>query len=362
VGSDEPFVAGVIRVVLGAQEDDPRRIQTAALRRLYFEAFTLVTADLRERVTKGPESESPRKLPNPERLVRRNRIVQDLNGLQLEGPLEPSNGLVDQVVTMVEEGLVKYIPWSECCTREQELANIKKDKSWKPGSDGLIRELTVDHAFEADISSDLRLMQALQRRGIALDLGGAMSYRKHDELVKLLVREHQREPPRGFSSLTYEQLERADREIFRRMAEVCRAGIQPDQTGKLPMDAALEGIMNESTVRMLLQPLAEAGAAAKMMSKLPPPPPAPHTPLAVGSAGLSKTVAPPGAPQKVKKVKKIRAPKALRGSTKDEQGKPICFAYNTQGQGCTRADCTREHKCMACFKKHPQYSSKCAVP
>lgn len=360
MGSDEVFVRDVIVPLLGNAQD-PRRSQTAALRRLFFEAYSLVTAELRSRVEKGPESETPRKLPNPERIVRRARIVGQLNGLELEGPLEPSHSLVDLVVSMVEDSVVRYISWSDCNTREQELANSKKDKNWRPGTDGVIREQIVDAKVIADLSSDLRLMQALQRRGIALDVGGAMTYKVHDTWVRLMIREHQRVPPHGFSALSYEQLERADREVFRRMAEDCRDGIQVTAMGVFPMDAALPGILLEATVRMLLQPLALAGTALRQVHKLPPAPPPQVLALAV-AADTDSAGHPPKTPKKKVKKDRVKVPAYLKGSTKDADGQPICFAFNTKGTGCSDSACTRKHVCMSCFGQHPLYKHKKSKP
>jgi len=203
VGSDESFKKDVVEALLGADPADPRRTQTASLRRLFFEAYTLVAANLKSKVERGSDPETPRKLPMPERLVRRNKIVQALKGIEIEGALEPGNCVVDTIVSMVEENMLRYLPWNECITREQELNNHKKDKSWKTGADGIIREQSDDAKVEADISSDLRLLQALMRRGIALDIGGAMTYDVHDKLVRLLIREHQRPPPKGFLFLAF---------------------------------------------------------------------------------------------------------------------------------------------------------------
>jgi hypothetical protein len=350
VGSDDAFKAEVLTPLLG-DEQDPRRTQAAGVRRLFFEAYTLVAADLRSKVERGPDSDTPRKLPQPERNVRRLRIVAELQGLEIEGPLEPGNCVVDAAVSMVEDNMVRYMAWNECITREQELNNHKKDKSWKSGSDGVIRETVENAKVEADISSDLRLLQALTRRGLALDLGGAMSFKVHDTLVRLLIREHQRVPPKGFAHLTYEQLERADREVFRRLGEECRTGIQPTETGDKPLDKALPPILLEATFRMLLQPMMRAGADTK--DHLPPPPPPNTEPTALKphKEGEPKK-------KKAKKDKKKQkgtqpAPKGLAGHTKTPAGKPICFAFNTEGQGCSSDSCAREHVCMKCFKAHP---------
>jgi hypothetical protein len=94
VGSDDAFKAEVLTPLLG-DANDPRRSQAAGVRRLFFEAYTLVAADLRSKVERGSDADTPRKLPQPERMVRRGRIVAELKGMEIEGPLEPGNCVVD---------------------------------------------------------------------------------------------------------------------------------------------------------------------------------------------------------------------------------------------------------------------------
>ena len=150
VGTDDSFKTEILAALLGP-DGDPRRTMAPGLRRLFFEAYTLVAAELRTKVEKGTD-DVPRKLPLPERLARRTKIVNDLRGLRLDGVLEPSNALVDAVVTMVEDNVVKYIDWAECTSREQELAAAKKDKSWKTGQDGVVCETNEGPAVRADTS------------------------------------------------------------------------------------------------------------------------------------------------------------------------------------------------------------------
>ena len=65
-----------------------------ALRRLYFEAWTLSAAELKGRLERR-EDDPPKRLPAPEREARRARLCQRLGpGLKLEGFQEFSNSWI----------------------------------------------------------------------------------------------------------------------------------------------------------------------------------------------------------------------------------------------------------------------------
>ena len=112
-------------------------------------------------------------------------------GVEIEGALEPSHTLIDKVAQMVDDGVVKYIAWDECTTREDELAGVKKDKFWKADAQGFLKEATTDAPSRADIS-DLRLKLALQRRAIAFELGALCSYEVHEHWANKLIAEYLR--------------------------------------------------------------------------------------------------------------------------------------------------------------------------
>jgi hypothetical protein len=48
---------------------------------------------------------------------------------------------------------------------------------------------------------------------------------------------------------------RADREVFRRLAEVTRDGIAVDPFGRMPLEAALKDVLNEPAVKLFLLPI-----------------------------------------------------------------------------------------------------------
>eukprot|EP00971_Amphidinium_carterae_P023313 459855-Amphidinium_carterae.2 len=85
------------------------------------------------------------------------------------------------------------VRFSQCTTRQREVKAQKSDSSLVTQSD-------------ANVSSDLRLDYALQRRGIAWP---ALSVKVHTELLQTLMSRYLADRIPGFASVTLEQLKRA---------------------------------------------------------------------------------------------------------------------------------------------------------
>ena len=361
--NEQLFVDSVLKAVLG-DDGDPRRVMDAGLRRLFFESYTLCAADMRSKVERSGD-DAPRKLPTAERNDRLDKLITKMSSLNIEGPNEPSNHLVDIVVSMHDDGVLRYISWAECTTREMEMSKTKVDKAWMSDSAGLIREHSFLQLENADTGSDLKLVQALTRRGLALELGRVCSFTKHEVLVRLLIGEYQRSPPHGFRPTSLAQVERADREVFRRIAELTRGGLQGLLGGALPFEVALDRVLAEAGVRMLLIPMqSSSSSAAKEVSVTTGATGQLESPVKKGKTrndrrrdkkvkkaeGAAAPVKPaPPAPDKAAWARGV--PKNLKGSASTPDGKPICFGYNSDG--CKNGkDCRREHVCMVCFGAH----------
>ena len=75
-------------VVVPILGEDLTRVN--ALRRLYFEALTLMTANMRTQVERT-DDDRPRKLSLPEREARHKQIQPKIQGLDLDGAHEVSH-------------------------------------------------------------------------------------------------------------------------------------------------------------------------------------------------------------------------------------------------------------------------------
>ena len=124
--TDTIFAEKVVQPILG----DRDHVDAPKLRRLHFEAYTTVSAELKRRV-ESSEQEAPRKLPPQEISERLEALQKKVVPLKLENALEPSHSLINHVAQFVEEGRLKYLEWSRCTTRNQEVNNLKEDQFLK---------------------------------------------------------------------------------------------------------------------------------------------------------------------------------------------------------------------------------------
>ena len=169
-GDEQAFVDAVVTPILGI----PEHVDAPKLRRLYFESHTLTSADLRRKVDAN-EMEAPRKLPPPEISQRLELLQERINPLRIANVLEPSHQLINSIVQCVEDGRVRYIEWSKCTSRTQEVNNVKEDNEmrvWKADGSGSIRAVHKEHSIAACLATELDVHNALRTRGVAYEVAG----------------------------------------------------------------------------------------------------------------------------------------------------------------------------------------------
>ena len=233
---DKEFV-DVMKNVLAL---DPIPVGTlSALRRLWFEANTMAIQDVKSRYEKTEET-LPRRLPLPEREHRRAFQQASLSGVLVEGNLEPAHVLVDLCMAIKEDDIIKYISPEQCISREQEIKGLKRESLIKTDGQGQLKAVTKDVVPQADVSSEYRLRLALQRRSLALDQMGLMSYQESEKYHNYLYDLLMRTVPVTHRNITVPQLLEADKHIWSRMAEYCRTGLAVDPAGSYPMESALQ--------------------------------------------------------------------------------------------------------------------------
>ena len=146
--------------------------QLALLRKLHFEATTLMVASINEQVkadSSDPASLTKR-LPAAEKQSRLENQAKRLAGLRIIGELSASHQLLDLANAMVESGVLTWIAPSKCSKRDDEVqANIKPTASTLQIEQAKLKVAQVPVATAADLGSELKLQWAFQRRGIAMD-------------------------------------------------------------------------------------------------------------------------------------------------------------------------------------------------
>ena len=346
--SDEgPFVQGVLVPLLGANWGAD--VATPRVRRLYFEAHTISVQDLRRRV-ENREDDQPVKLPIEERAARLQRLRDRFPGTVIAGQSEPSHRLVDLLVQQMETGQVKYVHWSQCTSKLQEVHGVKIDASkhvsYVTGKSGSLDPVPMDVDEKADLTSDLLLQQALTRRSYAYELAGLCESVQMEALTAKLMREYMRPPMDQYLKVSIQQVERADRFIFSFIAERAMTGLQP-VAGVRPFQAALVVAMAEPEFAFLLMQLPRGSASS--------------APKIVPPVVIHATVPPPPPPRLEDKGKGKGAGKKLKVKKtvfKTKDNKNICFRYQRgkcdlakDGEACPKG----LHVCwlMGCEKPHP---------
>lgn len=224
----------------------------ASLRRLTFESQTQLLALLKEQVT-APEA-MPRKVPQAEREARLALVQGRLNGVLIEGVMEPGHALLDAVVHMVEKNQFKYLSPDRCISRVHELTNQKTPDRILEIEANKIVVKNQDEGLEVAAHSSLQILEALKRRGIALEFGDCMDYNKREKYLQTLFQHLHREPPPGFQRCTVSQLVAADKEAWKRVIEL---NVKPRRAedGSRPLDTQLLQALTSYEVSFTLIPL-----------------------------------------------------------------------------------------------------------
>ena len=228
----------------------------SSLRRLLFESQMLVMAQLREQVS-NPEMQMTRKLPPVEREAKMRQLRARLPGVLLEHQLEPSHALLNLVAQMWETRQLQYIEIAKLTSREHEVLYSKSSKQLHVDADKLLVKEESKVPDQA-ASTELQVLEALKRRGVAFAFIDALSWEVHERYLQSLFNHLRTEAPDGYVKTTLQQL--ADRQVFltmiRKDVNVRR---RPDDT--LEMDTEIMSALQSYEVGFHLMPLPKAKVA-----------------------------------------------------------------------------------------------------
>ena len=232
----------------------PTIADLAAFKRILFESQTLMMHGFKA-TARGDDS-LPKKMSAPERQARLERQREQLRGLEIQGPLEPSHALYDLCAGMIEKNEVAYISPSKCLSRQQELMGTKPEKEIQ--LDSTKTALVVkeqNNVAEINITSDLSLYQAMQRRTLALDLTGLVSYEVMRKWIDRLFSLYSQPPAPGFQKVSQAQLLRADRQAFIRLSELFTGSLKTAVGAGKPLDQYVEKLEGDMTVTYFMLPV-----------------------------------------------------------------------------------------------------------
>ena len=132
---------------------------------------------------------------------------------------------------VLTHGLRKYAPWEELTSRTQEVDNVTEAPGMKivetPDGGAAFVPLPQNEG-SADLSGEMRWDLALQRRGIAMEVAGLLTYESHSLWHQSMKTTYLRTPPPGYRQPTWAQLRNADRELWRCVSSACPTGFKPE--------------------------------------------------------------------------------------------------------------------------------------
>jgi len=305
---------------------------TANLKRVHFEATTLIIASLKERVTsEDADTTTIKKIPPAEKRARQENQEGRLLGVTIQGELAPSHQLLDLANHIYESGSIMWLAPSKCTKRDDEVQLALKSRSPTVQiENSQLKVSMLQSEFAADSGSELKFQWCLQRRGIAFDQCYLLSWSVHEKLVSTLLGCLSRTPPIGFQPVKLEQLVRADRELWTILARETRGSLKA-VGGVIPLDAQVIALLSDPRVTMLLLPLPTSHKS-------------PSDKAADSSVGDRKQD-----PERPKKVRKTRAEKSCPEELKKYDMKldngRICWGYNLK-DGCKGKTSGKPPRCQ----------------
>ena len=251
-------------------EEGDSNEEIIGVRRLYWECYSGAAVDMHRRMSPDTDIEKPRQLPKEERAARLQALRLKLGeGFEIAEETEPSDQLVDKYVTMQEKGVLKYLQW-------EHLTKWDTEARGEPAKDPYFalagKHLEYNEAVQeltADTASDLKLANALTRRGVALEVAQLMSFKIHDGVVKWFLRAYNRPAIPGHAKVSLLQIKNTDEEIFVRLAALTRTGLHLAAQGAYPLDALMPEVLKDPRVTTLMTPLQLTNPAIKTLSNSP---------------------------------------------------------------------------------------------
>ena len=324
----------------------------AGAKRLLFESQTIVLASLQDQVN-AADASAVKKVPVAERETKMRAIKQKLNGLLIEGPLEPGHALLDTAASMMQLNEIKYIPPEKCISRTHEVLNQKSPtKQLDISAESLIVK-EKQETPDMTVTSALQVQEAFQRRGIALVFADLITHESYTRYLTTLFGHLHRDPPMGYARTTVSQLVTADRTVWQMLLE---EGVQPkrDEMGSLILDTKLMESLHSYRVSFSLLPLIAKKESTPSPTKTAKP--------FVSQGGKGAPVQKPWIKSKGGKKGgkgKVRVPNhifKLGGTASNPAGEAICFGFNSSS-GCAEAadgaKCRRGlHICAKCYGAH----------
>ena len=351
--ADETPLVGLAKEIYGR---DPTTVEMSFVRRVFNEAYVNVASDIKSKAESTDET-PVRRLAPAERAERLKQQQTRLQGINIAGPLEPGDSLVDKCIAIYESDRIQYVAWETAVSREHELlTGLKKDTQLTFDGSGALKLQKSNQIEPCNTGSEIQVKYALTRRALAMEQANLVRFSLMEAWSEKMMQSRLEEPSTGFARTTMKQLEQADRKLFVVLGERTRNGIRATPTGR-PIDAVFQQCMQSSEVLSILQPKPIAAPknereSPKATSERPFKKPRFESPGKGGRKGKGKS----------KGSNNARIPLELLAlgdvSATTPKGVRLCFGYNLKRRthSVDKQKCERGLHCCCmkgCYKTHP---------
>ena len=346
-----------LRGLLDENPDEVTVGQLSSTRRLMFDAQTLCASQIKSTLNGSGSGKKAEFVP-AELATRIQGQKTRLLGMELTGPLECSHSSYDYVAKMLEADVPMYLEPHRFTTRASEVSRERPGKELVLDNVNTVKDM--ENKDKCQIRNELQLHQALTGRSLACDLMQACSFRTMEKWHRHLLDQMQMNSPLGFCQPTMEQVLRADRAAWVKMAEkVTSLKLQGD--GSLPLNKALDDLQTDPAIMFHLLPLPlDKGVSTAKKPELKTTDDTAQKPIHIRKKTKKEKPSKDKGKGKTKTNNKRRMPVELIGlHQQDKAGKRMCYNYNLE-KGCNLAstgqDCGKGlHSCMRCFGSHPAH-------
>ena len=171
-GTDEAPLVNLAKEVYGK---DPSTVEMVFIRRIFNEAYVNVASDIKSKAESTDETPI-RKLAPAERSERLKQ-QQRLRGINISGPLEPGDSLIDKCISIYESDRIQYVSWESAVSREHEsLTGLKRDTQLTFDGSGTLKLQKANQVEPCNTSSEIQVKYALTRRALAFEQANLVKF------------------------------------------------------------------------------------------------------------------------------------------------------------------------------------------
>ena len=336
-GQDDTALFDHLARVLGSRPDNA---SASAYRRLFFESHALALQDLKSRLERGDSSDA-KILPLAEKVQRVKDLSARLPGVILTPSIEPSHYLIDRAVQQFEDNSLRFLELHTCTSREQEILSEKTSSQLSFSSSGQIKVTKQHEVTQCAITGEIKLRMAFTHRSLAYDLARVASFEVQERWAQLLFDKLGQEPPAGYRHINVDQVIKADRALWIKVAEETRGKVTSLVGTEKSVDVSIQKWCNHPEVQFhflpLPLPVAQTQVRAHPYQSQSSEMPRNDMPKGKGKGKQGAKSTPAG------KGQKIVVPENCATKFGESLNKPICMKFNV---GACRANIKHGKRCQ----------------